>query len=77
MEETFVSLSSLVGVELQHRREKAGEGVGLPRGPAVLVCQDTFQTPRLQLGDVLQLSAPREPVLAVTASSYQPQQERC
>ena len=46
---------TLLGVEVQHRQEKVGEGVGLDFRPLVLLHEDLVQSPRLQLGDVTQL----------------------
>lgn len=42
--------------QVQHGQEEAAEGVGLLFGPLVLFYQDVKQTPRLQLGDVTQVT---------------------
>lgn len=42
--------------KIQHGHQEAAEGVGLLFGPLVLVYQDVEQTPRLQLGDMAQVT---------------------
>ena len=45
-----------VCVEMEHRDEEAGEVVGAPPAPLVLVDEHVCQRPRLQLRDVPQLT---------------------
>lgn len=47
---------SLLGDQLQHGDQEVGEALGFLAGPLVLVHQHLQQAPRLQLGDVFQIT---------------------
>lgn len=54
--QAFGGCGSFLRDELQHGQKKVCEALGLLPRPLVLVLQDLQQTPRLQLGDVLQVT---------------------
>lgn len=52
--------------QVQHGLEEAAEGVGLIFGPLVLFYQHVKQTPRLQLGDVAQVTWEKRHISIIT-----------
>lgn len=59
------SSCSFLRDELQHGKKKVCEGLCFLPRPFILILQNLQQTPRLQLGDVLQITFLGEKVLGV------------
>lgn len=59
MAQALCGRGSLLRDQLQHGNQEVGEALGFFSGPLVLVNQHLQQAPRLQLGDVFQITCRR------------------
>lgn len=59
MAQALCSRGSFLWDQLQHGNKEVGEALGFFAGPLVLVNQHLQQAPRLQLGDVFQITCRR------------------
>lgn len=55
--QALCSCGSFLGDQLQHGKQKVGEALSFFTGPLVFINQHLQQAPRLQLGDVFQITS--------------------
>lgn len=71
MAQALCGRGSLLWDQLQHGKQEVSEALGFFTGPLVLVNQHLQQAPRLQLGDVFQITFLGEKILGIFAVHYE------